>query len=321
MRKRSQILFLGIAGSLLVFSIAPMLVPIPPLQGTVSPLELGDAESRFIRVDGIQVHYKISGSGEPVYMLLHGFAACLFSWRQVMPQLAKQGTVIAFDRPGFGLTERPLAWKGSNPYSSEFAADLTIGLMDQLGVKKAILVGNSAGGAISVLAALRHPERIEALVLVDAAIYMDSYGPSWLQVFSRFPQVRRLGPLLVRNIQNWGLDFARSAWHNPSLITPDIWAGYTLPLKADHWDRGLWEFQLASHALHLSQQLKDINIPALVITGDDDRIVPAQQSVQLSKDIYSAQLVVIPNCGHVPQEECPAEFLDAVQAFIKDRSF
>lgn len=82
----------------------------------------------------------MAGSGEPVYVLLHGFAASLYSWLNVMPELARQGTVIAFDRPAFGLTERPLKWDGQNPYSSEFAADLTIGLVDRLGVRKAILV-------------------------------------------------------------------------------------------------------------------------------------------------------------------------------------
>jgi pimeloyl-ACP methyl ester carboxylesterase len=313
-RRRRGCLILLIAAALLILIVlgGPFLVPIPPLADTVPPEELADADSRFAVVNGLKVHYKLAGQGRPAVVLLHGFAASTFSWREVMEPLARNHTVLAFDRLAFGLTERPLAWQGTNPYGAEAQAELTVALMDELGIDRAILVGNSAGGTVAALTALRSPDRVEALVLVDAAIYSGGGGPRWLQPLISLPQIDRLGPLFVRRIQTWGLDFGRSAWHDPSKLTPEIWEGYTRPLRASNWDVGLWEFTRASRPLDLDRRLGELRMPVVVITGDDDRIVPTEQSIQLARDIPGAKLAVLPGCGHVPQEECPTAFLEAL---------
>jgi len=283
------------------------------------PEQLADPDSQFITLDGVRVHYKQTGQGQPALLLLHGFAASEFSWREVMQPLAKFGTIIAYDRPAFGLTERPLKWTGSNPYGAGFQADMVFAMMDAKNVQLAILIGNSAGGAIATLAALRHPERVRALVLVDAAIYSGKSSSGVMDWLLRTPQAQRLGPLFVRSIKDWGMDFGRSAWHDPSKITPEIWAGYLKPLKADNWDRGLWDGQRpnqAPRAVGLSARLNEIKLPVLVITGDDDRIVPTENSIRQARELPNARLVVIPNCGHVPHEECPVEFVQAVTDFL-----
>lgn len=312
-------ILLGLAGILLlILLVGPFLLPIPPLEGTVPPEQLADPDSRFVEVNGLRVHYKTMGQGEPALLLLHGFAASVFTWREVMGPLSEIGTVIAFDRPAFGLTERPMPgeWQGQNPYSPEAQANLTVALMDELGVERAVLVGNSAGGAVTMLTALEHPDRVQALVLVDPAIYVGGGVPGWIRPVLQTPQMRRLGPLFVRSIRTWGEEFGRSAWHDPSRLTPEIWAGYTRPLQAENWDRALWEFTLASHPTGLPERLAQIHMPTLVITGDDDRIVPTEQSVRLAGELPNAELVVIPHCGHVPHEECPQEFLQAVRRFV-----
>lgn len=318
MKRLGRILGIVIGVLLLAALVGPFLVPVPPLEGTVPPEELADPDSRFIDLNGLRVHYKETGEGEPALVLLHGFAASTFSWREVMGPLGEDRMVVAFDRPGFGLTSRPLPgeWSGQSPYSAESQVDLTIRLLDALGLERAVLVGNSAGGTIAALTALEHPERVEALVLVDAAVYSTGGLPDWLVPVLRTPQMRRVGPLITRRIQGWGLDFARSAWHDPSRITPEIWAGYLRPLQADNWDRGLWELTAAGHSLALPERLDQIGVPTLVITGDDDRIVPPADSVRLAAALAEATLVVIPDCGHVPQEECPAAFLEAVTEFL-----
>jgi len=167
------------------------------------------------------VHYKEAGQGEPALILQHGFAASLFSWREVLGPLAKGRRVVAFDRPAFGLTERPINWDGPDPYGAEAQADLTIGLMDALGIQQAILVGNSAGGR-SRADRPALPERIPALVLVDPAIHQGN-RPAWFRLLARTPQMQRLGPLLARQIQKWGRKFGESAWHDPSRFTDEIW--------------------------------------------------------------------------------------------------
>jgi pimeloyl-ACP methyl ester carboxylesterase len=301
---------------LLMILIGPLVIPIPPLQGTLPPERLADSDSQFIKLKNVNVHYKQTGEGQPALLLLHGFGASTFSWREVIRPLAKFGTVIVYDRPAFGLTERPLKWTGENPYSPEFQAEMVLALMDAHNIRQAILVGNSAGGTVSVLAALNHPERVKALILVDPAIYQGRSSSSLLNLLLQTPQAGRIGPLLVRSIQESGNDILRRAWHDPSRITPEIWDGYRRPLEADNWDRGLWEFTRASRPLGLDKRLSELKLPVLVITGDDDRIVPTQSSIRLAGELPNAKLVVIPNCGHVPHEECPQAFMQAVAEFL-----
>jgi pimeloyl-ACP methyl ester carboxylesterase len=325
MRRTGRILLILFAVLLLALLVGPFLVPVPPLPNTRPPRDLADPDSRFVQLGDVDVHYKEAGTGDRALILLHGFAASTFSWREVMEPLAAMGAgyrVVAFDRPAFGFTSRPMPeeWTAGNPYSQEANVDLTVALMDALGLDRAVLVGNSAGGSVAMAVALRYPERIEALVLVDPAIYTGGSGRAWLQPLLRTPQMRRVGPLLVRTIQERGEEFGRSAWHNPDLITPEIWEGYRQPLQADNWDRALWEFTVAPRSLHLPAHLPQLKLPVLVITGDDDRIVPTEQSIRLAGELPRADLVVIPNCGHVPQEECPQPFLTAVRAFLDNLS-
>jgi pimeloyl-ACP methyl ester carboxylesterase len=317
--RKLLIALLIIVGLLVVAAlVVPFLVPVPALTDTVPVEQLVDPDSRFVDVDGLTMHYKAMGQGNPALVLLHGFAASTFSWREVMEPLAADHTVVAFDRPAFGLTERPMPgdWQGQSPYSADAQVEQTIGLMDELGIDKAVLVGNSAGGTIATLTALRHPDRVEALILVDPAIYSGGGSPGWIRPLLHTPQMRRLGPLLARGIRDWGYQFGQSAWHDPSRFTEKIWQGYTRPLQAENWDRALWELTLASRPLGLAERLNELTMPVLVITGDDDRIVPTEDSIHLASEIPGAELVVIPNCGHVPQEECPEAFLSASQSFL-----
>ena len=99
-------------------------------------------------------------------------------------------------------------------------------------------------------------------------------------------------------------------------MTDAIWEGYQKPLQAADWDRALWEMTAASAPSGLPARLAELTLPVLVITGDDDRIVPTEQSVKLANELPNAELVVVPACGHVPQEECPQVVLDAIQTFL-----
>lgn len=318
MKKRILKITGGVLAVILVLLlIVPFLIPVPPLENTVPAESLADEDSKFIEVNGVNVHYKIYGKDEPVLILLHGFGASLFSWHEVTTPLAEYGTVIAYDRPAFGLTERPLEWEGENPYSQDAQVELVIGLMDALGVEKATLVGNSAGGTVSMLTALKYPERIESLILVDPAVYAGGGAPAWIRPVLGTPQMRHLGPLFARQIQAQGVEFIKTAWHDPRKISQATFDGYQKPLQVENWDKALWELTLSSRESGLAERVKEFALPILVITGDDDRIVPTEQSLRLAEELPNAALAVIPQCGHLPHEECPDEFMQAVQDFLR----
>lgn len=321
MKRGRKIILVGVLIFLVVMLVGPFLVPVPPLEGLKPVEDLADPESKFVEINGLTVHYKEMGQGDLTFILLHGFGASLFSWRDVMQPLSQYGRVIAFDRPAFGLTERPMPgeWTGENPYGPEAQVDIVIGLMDALGVEQAVLVGNSAGGTVSINTALAYPQRVQALVLVDAAVYAGGGAPAWVRPLLGTPQMRHVGPLISRQLQAQGRAFIQTAWHDPTRITPDIYVGYEKPLQAEGWDRALWELTAASHASDLEGRLGELFMPVLVLTGDDDRIVPTEQSLRLGSEIPQAELIVIPQCGHLPHEEHPQLFMDALAAFIQDR--
>lgn len=250
-------------------------------------------------------------------MLLHGFGASLYSWNAVFGPLGEMGLVIAYDRPAFGLTERPLTWEGANPYSPQAQVDLLLGLLDRFGVERAILVGNSAGGTVAMNFTLQHPERVQALILVDPAVYAGGGSSHILRWLLRTPQMRHLGPLFVRQIQTRGPELIELAWYDPARIPPATLAFYKKPLQAENWDRALWELTLASEPVDLANRLAEFTLPVLVVTGDTDRIVPTEQSVRLAGELPNARLVVIPQAGHVPHEERPDLFLQAVADFLQ----
>jgi len=315
-KRAGRITLIIITVLLFAILVGPFLVPVPPLEGTLPPQALADADSQFIEINGLDVHVKTMGQGEPVFVLLHGFGASLYSWQAVMEPFSQYGMVIAFDRPAFGLTERPLSWQGQNPYSPEAQVALVIGLLDHFAVQQAILVGNSAGGTVSMMTALAHPDRVSALILVDPAVYAGGGAPSWIRPLLGTPQMRHLGPLVVRQIQERGPQLIEQAWHDPSRIPPETLELYKKPLQAENWDKALWEMTLASRASGLAEQLTAFTLPVLVITGDDDRIVPTADSVRLGGELPDASLVIIPQTGHVPHEEHPDLFMQAVNEFL-----
>jgi len=310
---------IGIGSLLAILLVGPFLVPIPALEGVLAREQLADADSLFLDVNGLEVHYKIVGQGQPGLLLLHGFGASVWSWREIMSPLARYGTVVAFDRPAFGLTERPLPgeWYGPSPYATDAQVQLTVGMLDQLGMQRAVLIGNSAGGTIAILTALRFPERVQALILVSPAVREGGGMPSWAGPLLRSPQLRRLGSLAVRSYAARLERSLPTAWHDPSKVTAEVLDGYKRPLQAEDWDRAFWEYLATARPTDVEGQLHRIAMPTLVVTGDDDTWIPTAQSVRLAGVVPAGEVAVIPECGHVAMDECPAQFLEAVSYFLE----
>ncbi len=277
-------------------------------------------EKRFIEVNGFKVHYRMAGSGKPIVVLLHGSFLSLRSWRFVFDELAKTTTVLAFDRPAFGYTSRPLPSKATGvSYTPEAQSDLVIALIKKLGFSKAVLVGNSTGGTLALLTALRHPEHVEGVVLAGAMIY-SGYATSEVPAFMK-PAMKALTPLfsrlmkfLITRLYDRNI---RGFWHNKERLSDDVLAAFRSDLMIGDWSRAFWELFLETHHLQLESRLKTMSLPSLVITGEHDLTVKTEESIRLARELPCAELVVVPDCGHLPHEEQPEAFIAAVKKFLK----
>lgn len=320
------LIVLILAGAVL---IGPFLIPVPELEGLQPPAALAGPDSQFTTIafpgtDGIEIHYRQGGAGQPDIVLLHGFSANLTTWDRVFDFFAENGSVYAYDRPPFGLSERLLRgdWDpdGPNPYTTAAAVEQLMAFLSDRGVDSALLVGNSAGGLIALQAAQTYPERVAGLVLVSPAVYT-SGAPTFVARIANTPQLRRLGPLVARWFAT-NEDLRDSAYHDPASITPESIEKAAIWTRVEGWDAAFWQFTAAAgSAQSVIDRIPTTATPALVIAGDDDRIVPTEESVRLAETLPDAELVILPDCGHVPQDECPEAFTTAVASWLAQQSF
>ena len=120
--------------------------------------------------------------------------------------------------------------------------------------------------------------------------------------------MRHLGPLIARQILERGPQLIELAWHDPSQITPETLDLYKKPLQVNNWDKALWELTLASRASGLAEKLDRFTLPILVITGDDDRIVPTADSIRLADELPDAQTGCDSGCRPRPARRTPGSF-------------
>jgi pimeloyl-ACP methyl ester carboxylesterase len=286
--------------------------------------EVAGEGATFATAQGIEIYYEKTDfmcqadkdcSNSPVIFLMHGFGANTFSYREVTKPLSELGDVIAYDRPGFGLTERPTSWEGENPYGS-IGQDL---ILDELietfaSGRDVILVGHSAGGTLAAQYVVDNKDAIKGLILISPAILSTGGTPSWLNWIFSIPQLDHLGPLLVSSIASSGMDLLDESWYNKDLITEEVKAGYREPLSVIGWEEGFWEFNRAPRSFDVKDRLDEITIPTLLITGDTDTVVATKDTEALATLIKGSELVVIPQSGHLPQEETPDQTMEAILA-------
>lgn len=303
----------------------PLVWPVAPLEGAKQPMALRDKDSRFGMVDGTMVHFKLYGSknASETILLLHGYGASTFTWREVAPVLGGQYKVVVMDRPGFGLTERKLppsatAWQTDGPYSIRSQAELAYALLDQLGVSRATIVGHSQGAQVAVAMAAMSPQRVRALVLDAPDMSGSGTVPQWIAPVFRTAQGRTVGPLLVRRMAGTGIDaLLNRAFTDPSKVTPAVVAGYKKPFRAIDWDKALWETAISPQPLRPQAALGQLGgIPTLVIVPMADRLVAPSAQLATAKAIPQARVRQIQGEAHLYHEEQPSQWVSVVVGFL-----
>jgi pimeloyl-ACP methyl ester carboxylesterase len=300
-------------------ALGPFVIPVPNLDGLLSEQELAEPDSQFIEINGVDIHYKEAGSGDRTFILLHPFGGSTYSWREVMDEFSQYGRVIAYDRPAFGLTERPMPeeWE-SNPYGMKANVEILREILDSFGVEKAILVGNSAGGGLAVAFALEYPERIDELILVAPGVGggRGPQFPAWALPAMWTPQMRHLSPFMMRDYHESLPRTVERGWFDQTKLTEDIRERHLQVLQIQNWDRAFYELNFAPAYPELRPLLPQLTMPVLIVAGQEDRLIRSWYFEAISTEIPEATLNFIPGCGHVPQEECSTEFMEVVLKYL-----
>jgi len=305
----------GAAGLLLLAAVAAAIFvargeapPRPPGQW----LQRAGVEPRYEDLSGLRVRYVRRGRG-PVLILLHGLASSIYTWADVIPALARDHDVVAVDLPGFGGSDIPA------DLSSSVYPGTVVGLMDRLGISRATLVGNSLGGAVAIVLAARHPERVRRLILIDSAGYnLDpSRRPMLLRFVGSAPVAAALDALPVRR---WLVRTAlRQVFHDAARVTPERVEEYLAPLARPGTTEALRSLLAPQSGFGLPGLEREVRVPTLIIWGRNDRWIPVADADRFAAAIPGARKVVLEECGHVAQEERPAEVVHLLEEFDPGR--
>jgi pimeloyl-ACP methyl ester carboxylesterase len=275
--------------------------------------------SRFAEVGGVRVHYQEAGdAGDPALVLIHGFLASNFVWRDVLVPLAARGfRVVAPDLVGFGFSGKP----AGGDYTIEAQARAVTGLLDELGIGRATLVGSSYGAAVAAVCALDWPERVERLVMVGAVCNDGLRRHPVLRMIA----VRGLGELLAPPLLDARYFVRRrlgrrGAKNGDAEALERRIAGRHLPLRAADAQRAVISTVRGWSAGRVEREAAGISRPTLLVWGDADTDTPLRDGETLRRLIPDSRLLTIGGCGHLPQEECPQTFAEAVAAFCRNEA-
>lgn len=269
--------------------------------------------SRFIDVHGLRVHYQEAGRPDaPPMFLIHGFLSSTFVWSRVFLELAAAGfRVIAPDLIGAGYSAKPRNFG----YSIESQARIIAGLLERLGCEKAILVGSSYGGAVAATVALNQPELVEKLVLVGAVSNNEPKRYLIMRVV-RTPVVGDIvSPLLAGSRRLLRARMKRVYDRHQTTLDEFRVDARFVPLRAAGTHRAIIRTVRNWDAGRIQREAHFLKQPTLLVWGDNDPDVPLRDGEELQQRIENSRLVVFKDCGHHPQEEYPATFVEAVLNF------
>lgn len=265
--------------------------------------------------DSIAIRYQDRGLGDPI-VLLHGFGGSSYSWRYVIGFILGKYRVISIDMKGFGLSDKPK----DDRYSAMDQSRIVSTFIEEKGLEGITLVGHSYGGTVALLTflsfAVKSKNPIEKLILIGAAAYRQPL-PGFISIM-RNPCVGNIllsllpAPLIVKAV-------LKEAFFDDGKISEEMvrtYAGYLGQPGAQHALIETATRIVPQNMEGLPRRYGGIGVPVLLIWGEEDRIVPVWVGERLSRDLPKGTLVKIPQCGHIPQEECPIETIRIISDFL-----
>jgi len=255
-------------------------------------------ELRAQKVFGRNIRYYDTGRGPPL-VLVHGVGGDADQWAFCLEALAASHRVIAVDLLGFGRSDKP-----SIDYRIAGYVELLDRFLTKLDIGRASLLGHSLGGWITASFALAFPERVETLILTDAAGIDEAAAAIPVD-------------LNVSTLANMRAVF-HAMFYDPALVKDDlVELAYALHLERGDGAtiRSVLE-TLASPAEKLDAALTRLRVPTLILWGENDTITPLAMAHVFHRSIAGSRLRIIPRCGHLPPLERAEAFVEAVKAFL-----
>jgi len=253
-------------------------------------------------VYGAKINYVEAGSG-PVVVLLHGLGGNTTNWQFNIQPLAQKYRVIVPDQIGFGKSDKPLI-----NYRISTYVDFLDAFLKELKIERASFVGNSMGGWVAALYTLAHPQKVERLVLVDAAGLLPTHDLD-------LPLLMKLNPSTREGMK----ELVSKVFYNKAIFMSDMFIDASMRARINAGDgytiRSLSESILRREDF-LDGRLAGIKHPTLVIWGREDGVLPLSDGQRFQKEIPGAQLLIFEQCGHVPQVEKALDFNAAVLKFL-----
>jgi pimeloyl-ACP methyl ester carboxylesterase len=290
----------------------------PDIDHAALDAKYSSPQSRWLDIgDGVSIHYRIEGTPEGrTLLLVHGFSASLHTWEPWVALLGGKYRVVSLDLPGHGLTRTPAGYAPS----PESYADAVESFAQKLGLGRVIYAGNSMGGGVGWQMALRHPARLDGLVLVDAAGWPDPrIDPQNTPVVFKLLASPVWGPL-IRDLDASALTAQglRASFVDPTKVTPDMIARYVELSRAPNHREVLLEISSGRAARQPAtpELMAQITTPTLVLHGERDNLIPVDSGKRFAETIPGAKLILYPDVGHIPQEEISEKSAADLDAWI-----
>lgn len=265
--------------------------------------------SRFVVLNGAMVHYRDEGNGYPI-VLLHGAFSSLHTYDDWTAEFKKEFRVIRYDLLGFGLTGR----QRDDNYSMESQLRVLRDLLDTLRIDRCVVCGSSLGGWIAWEFALRYPNRVRKLILMDAAGFLDNDSIPLPFKLARTPFANRVVRMVVR--RNVLEQFLRQVYVDQDKVTEHLIDRYYELFSREGNPDAFMIMVNKTQYRNNTHRLKEIKSPTLIIWGDEDNWIPKKYADYFLRRIPKARLVLYEGVGHLPMEEVPIETSAEVQRFI-----
>lgn len=272
------------------------------------------APSAFLTVDGMEVHYRDEGNKTDSLplLLIHGTGSSLHTFDSWTVELKKEKRVIRMDLPAFGLT-------GPFPdrvYSIDHYVAFVNQFLKALGIQQCIIGGNSLGGEIAWNFTVQHPEKVQKLILIDAAGYpLQSQSVPIGFKIARTPVLNKMMTFLT---PKWMVASSlKNVYADPSKVNDALVNRFfDLTLRAGNRQALVDRMNFVPDTSKLSL-IKNIQQPTLILWGEQDLLIPVQNAFRFQNDLPNNTLVLIKNSGHCPMEESPQETLIPLLNFLK----